>query len=236
MIRTAAALLAALGLLISACRAVPDTALSRPARTAVPTWTLPFVLEPSTPAPTDPPRVLATPTAAAAAAITRLAPTALPTEAPPALSPTPVSPPRLVIPYLKLDRDVERVGIANGTWDLEHLGDEVGWLATTGEHPGDDLAVVLVGHVTTAPGTYGPFAGIGQLVYDEQIVYRWAGHDYVYAVRGQSRADEADVQRLYVPDGNQLLLVTCSSFDYFSMLYTRRLIITAEWIGTTASQ
>jgi len=232
--RTAAAFLAALGLLISACGAIPATAASRPARTAVPTWTLPFRLaETATPAPTTVRAALVSPTPTAA---TRVEPTALPTEAPPAFSPTPVIPPRLIIPYLKLDRDVEQVGIANGNWDLEHLGDEVGWLATTGEHPGDDLAVVLVGHVTTAPGTYGPFAGIGQLEYGEQIVYRWAGQEYVYEVRGQSRADEADVQRLYVPDGNQLLLVTCSSFDYFSMLYTRRLIITAEWIGTTASQ
>ncbi len=238
MSRTAAALLAALGLLIGACGARPETAAAPPARTALPTWTLPFSLPTTTPAPaTQPARVSASATPAAAAEgdlAATLEPTTPPTEPPP--TPTPLSPPRLLIPYLKLDRDVEQVGIANGSWDLEHLGDEVGWLTTTGEHPGDDLAVVLVGHVTTAPGKYGPFAGIGQLEYGEEIVYRWAGQDYVYAVRGQSRAGEEDVQRLYVPDGSQLLLVTCSSFDYFSMLYTQRLIITAEWIGTVASQ
>jgi len=235
--RRTAALLAALGLLAAACGTVPAAAGSEPARTAVPTWTLPFSLETHTPAPPTPLPVSASATPPEpAAAAPRLEPTTAPTEPPPMPSPTPAEPPRLLIPELKLDRDVTRVGIADGTWDLTGLDDQVGWLSTTGRHPGDNLAVVLVGHVTTGPGQYGPFAGLGTLAYNTELVYRYGGQDYVYAVRGQRRVDLSDVQQLYVPDGRQLLLVTCSDWNYLAALYTQRLIVTAEWIGTVASQ
>jgi LPXTG-site transpeptidase (sortase) family protein len=247
----------ALGLLASACSAAP--ASSMPARTAVPMWTLPFVQETTTPGPSTQPPGGASPTPAGVMAavgdeaallsteaahtpgvvVVDVEPNLLPTESAPTQSPTeptPDSPPRLMIPDLKLDHAVESMGIVDGDWDLAHLGDEVGWLTTTGRHPGDNLAVVLVGHVTTAPGKYGPFAGIGQLPIDAQVIYRWAGQDYVYAVRGMKLTDISDIQQLYVPDGGQLLLVTCYNYNFLSGEYQQRLIVTTEWIGTLASQ
>jgi LPXTG-site transpeptidase (sortase) family protein len=238
--RSAAVYLAALALLLSACQTGPPNAVGASARTALPTWTLPFSVATSTTAPATRPALAATPepTPDAPPTTTQPAvePTVAPTQAPPTLAPTPLSPPRLVIPHLELDTEIEDVGILDGAWDLTQLDKNVGWLTTTGQRPGDELAVVLVGHITTGPGQYGPFAGIGQLTAEHQIIYRWAGQDYVYQMRSQRLADDEDVQALYVPDGGKLLLVTCTSFNYITMRYQRRLILTAEWIGTVASQ
>jgi LPXTG-site transpeptidase (sortase) family protein len=238
LITRLALLLALSGLAAAAC--APPPASGEPAgRTALPTWTLPFSVPSDTPAPATRAAVQpasATPGSAAEALPTQ--PAAAPTTAPtqPVPQPTPASPPRQLIPDQEKDVEIRQVGILSGTWDLEHLGGEVGRLYTTGSHPGDDLAMVLVGHVTTAPGRYGPFAGIGQLAIDSQVVYRWAGQDYVYAVRSMELTGANDVQRLYVPDGGQLLLVTCDNWNFLSGQYQRRLIVTAEWIGTLASQ
>jgi LPXTG-site transpeptidase (sortase) family protein len=145
------------------------------------------------------------------------------------------APPTLVIPDLDLDQRIVAVDIANGIWDLEKLDQDIGWLPTTGGHPGDDLAMVLAGHVTVTTGRGGPFAQLRHLRIGDQVIYRAGGQDYIYAVESKETVDPEDVQRLYVPDGSRLLLLTCTNWSFFQREYTGRLLVTAKLMSTQPS-
>ena len=214
----------------SACAANSPTVVSTnqavQPRTAVPTWTLPFTLTTPTPQP-----VLVSATAISTPVPTQPAPTpllataVLPTAVPTAL-------PRLIVPELGLDQRIVPVLIHDGTWDMDPLGEDIGWLTTTGEKPGGPLAVTLAGHVNISVGNAGPFVNLKRLDVDDRIVYRYGDVDYEYAVRGQQTVEPDAVEALYVADGKQLLLVTCSNWSYFWGHYARRIIVTAELITT----
>ena len=156
-------------------------------------------------------------------------------EAPEIATAAPSLPPQLLIPDLALTQTVVPVSIVDGVWDLETLEEQVGWLTTTGEQPGGDLAVALVGHVNLALGHPGPFEKLEQLEVHDRIIYRADGLDYVYAVQGQETVEPEAVEALYVPDGTRLLLVTCSTWSYFWRHYAQRLIVTADLVNTVPS-
>jgi LPXTG-site transpeptidase (sortase) family protein len=185
--------------------------------------------EPATPLPSIP--NTPTPHAAGVAVATLPPPTvAPPTAVPPTARPAPL--PRLIIPELEVDQPIIPILIKDGAWDMAPLEEQVGWLTTTGERPGDDLAMALAGHINISLGRPGPFLNIVDLKSGDEVVYRRDGVDYVYAVRGTEKVEPDAVQQLYVPDGEQLLLVTCSDWSYFWSRYARRLIVTADLIGT----
>lgn len=224
-------------LLVAACTATNSTPgpLAVAPRTAVPTWTLPFSL------PTDTPPAV-TPE------LTAQAPTALPTRVraaiaeptdPPATavppSPTAYVAPRLIVPALDLDRPVVPVLIREGAWEMESLTDDIGWLTTTGQQPGGDLAMTLAGHVNISLGRSGPFLRLGELDPGDPVIYRLQGTDYRYSVVSQTTVKPEEVQALYVPDGDKLLLVTCSSWSYFWGHYARRVIVTTALVSTEPS-
>jgi hypothetical protein len=123
-----------------------------PPRTSLPTWTLPFSLVTATPAALDTAPVLPLDNATFTGTPAQPEPTDQPvTAAPPSptvVPPTPVVPPQLVVPALKIDQSIVPVAIVGNIWDLADLGEQIGRLTTTGEHPGDSLAMTLVGHVT----------------------------------------------------------------------------------------
>ena len=221
-------------LLGAACASASPTPPRVAPRTAVPTWTLPFVLPSETPVPTGTPAPNPTQHPPTLQPPTRVQPTlAEPVDPPP--SPTPYVPPRLIVPALDLDRPVVPVLIKDGAWELEALTDDIGWLTTTGEQPGGDLAMTLAGHVNISLGRSGPFLRLGELDPGDQVIYRRLGTDYVYAVVGQETVKPEDVQRLYVQDGEKLLLVTCSSWSYFWGHYALRIIVTTELVSTAPS-
>jgi LPXTG-site transpeptidase (sortase) family protein len=188
--------------------------------------------EPATPIPDTPqPASLAAATAAPTLAPPTLAP---PTVAPPTAVPPTARPalPRLIIPELEVDQPIIPILIKDGAWDMAPLEEQVGWLTTTGERPGDDLAMALAGHINIALGRPGPFLNIVDLKPGDEVLYRRDGVDYVYAVRGTEKVEPDAVQQLYVPNGKQLLLVTCSDWSYFWSRYARRLIVTADLVST----
>lgn len=134
---------------------------------------------------------------------------------------------RLVIPALSLDREVQPVPITSGRWDVKTLVDAVGWLTTTGDQPGADLAPALVGHVSLADGIAGPFGDLWRLKLGADLYYDWLGRRYHYQVDDKRRITPQSVDDLYVADGQRLLLVTCDGWDYASWRYTERLLVTA---------
>jgi LPXTG-site transpeptidase (sortase) family protein len=218
---------------IAACQSVPATpeatpSATLPTRTAVaptgaspaPTKT-PVALTPVVISQTETPSPTVTPPQPATATPTAIATT------PPGL------PPHLIIPALDLDREVVTVPVRKGNWDLTGLGQNVGWLETTGQKPGDALAMVFAGHVTVTAVQPGPFADLWKLAIDAPVIYRWGGTDYVYTVKYKLSASPNDVRRLYVEDKQALLLVTCSEWDYTAFDYAKRLIVVAQAASPT---
>ena len=165
--------------------------------------------------------VPATPTAASNDA---LAVIAEPDETPPA------APPRLLIAALQVDAAVVFVPVREGAWDVSQLGADIGRLETTGQRPGADWAMALVGHVSTDLGQRGPFSELQFIRPDTEIVYRADGTDYVYAVREKARIKPTEVERLYLRDGAQLLLMTCTDWDFARYEYSDRLLVRAELV------
>jgi LPXTG-site transpeptidase (sortase) family protein len=142
----------------------------------------------------------------------------------------PLEPPQLLIPALNVHETIIRVPIVSGTWDLSQLQNQVGWLETTGNWPHDDLAIALVGHVTVSAVQRGPFVDLWRTHLDDTLIYRWAGTDYVYAIREKTNAEAEDIRRAYVPDGETLVLITCTDWDFVAQVYVKRLVVRAELI------
>lgn len=196
-----------------------------------------------TPSPAASPVALSTaePTATVAS-LSAATPTVEPTEPAathtprPAPTPTPVpGPGRLVISAIGVDEQTVTILIKDGAWDISELGNRVGWLANTGRMPGDDLAMVFTAHATISALINGPFARLWTVKTGEELVYSWQGTDYVYAVREQWIVAPAEVEQLFVRDGNVLLLVSCNIWSSDGHVFTNRLVVRAELVRVQAS-
>jgi LPXTG-site transpeptidase (sortase) family protein len=166
---------------------------------------------------------------AVAAAHLQWAP-APPAAPPPAAAPAAEGahkPARLLIPTLRVDAPIITIPLRDGQWDISRLDAEVGWLESTGQRPDDDRAMAFVGHVTLSALDRGPFADLWTLPEFSEVIYRAEERDYVYAVSDVSKAKPDEVERLFQPGGERLLLITCTNWNYLTDLYDGRLIAEA---------
>ncbi|MGQ0605314.1 MAG: sortase [Anaerolineales bacterium] len=148
-----------------------------------------------------------------------------------AASPEPAAtpaPPRLLIPAFNVDEPVIPNPIRDKQWDISGLDKQVGWLTSTGARPGDDFAMVLIGHITVRDYTRGAFADLEAARAGLQVLYQAEGVEYVYEVTQRGRVAPDDVTGLYVPNGNVLLLMTCTDWDGANKTYANRLLVRAE--------
>ncbi len=142
----------------------------------------------------------------------------------------PLLPPRLLIPKLKVNEPIIEIPIVEGEWDIGALGSRIGWLTTTGARPGEAWAMAFVGHVSLDTGISGPFGYLWRLRPGAEIVFQQGATQYVYVVT-EKRAVGADaVNELYIPDGNQMVLMTCDNWDFANWHYTERLLVLAELV------
>lgn len=177
------------------------------------------------------------PPKAIAQEITSAVPENLPNEEPDNIvTPIPHSNAYLIIPSLNVSQEITDVPIVEGEWAIDELGSQVGLLDSTGTHPGDDMAMAFIGHVTRPwPEISGPFADLILLKHGEEVIYRVNGTDYVYQVERIFRADPRAVDLLYVPNGEKIVLVTCSGWDFVDREYAERLITRAILVRTETS-
>lgn len=165
-------------------------------------------------------------------------PTPIPTvtAAPTAVTPTiePLAPQgRLEIPSLDVSQTLQKVPVTGGDWDVSALTDQIGWLETTGAQPQDHYAMAFVGHVTMPqPAGPGPFFRLRELQPGEVIVYRLGEKAYFYQVDEREIVPPDQVDRLYVEDGDSIVLVTCSGWNYLAQQYDYRLVIRAGLVRT----
>lgn len=159
---------------------------------------------------------------------TAVFPTPTPQPTVPTTTPEPEPFGTLIIPEIEVAQPIIPIFIRDGQWDISEIGGEIGHLESTGRHPHDELAMTFTGHVTLPwPDIEGPFANLIFLEHGEEIIYRWNGTDYIYEVERIFRVDPAAVDLLYQSEGNKLMLVTCSGWDFVGREYDERLVTRA---------
>lgn len=139
-------------------------------------------------------------------------------------------PSRLVIPQLKIDADVQQVGIAaSGNMAVPSKYSDVGWYKY-GPAPGQPGSAVIAGHVDNGLALAGVFKRLGELrLGDEVIVKTRGGAELRFIVVDIRRYDYNAVPtgKLFEPgDFIHLNLITCSG-DWVSSekTYDERLVI-----------
>jgi LPXTG-site transpeptidase (sortase) family protein len=121
--------------------------------------------------------------------------------------------------------------VVEGQWNIAALESGIGHLETTGRHPGDDVGMTFIAHVTRPwPEIAGPFADLIFMQPGDEIIYRWQGIDYVYALESFARVKPEAVESLYVPDGDVITLATCDTWDFVNFGYEDRLLARARLV------
>ena len=144
----------------------------------------------------------------------------------------PDTPPQLIIPSLQVTEVITDVLIREGEWDISQLQQQIGLLETTGQYPGDDYAMTFVGHVAEATTGNGPFSHLSALQNGDTIVYRFGDTDYTYVIERMNWVSPSAVEVLFQPEGDKIILVTCTGWNAVEQDYTQRLIVQARLAQT----
>jgi LPXTG-site transpeptidase (sortase) family protein len=132
----------------------------------------------------------------------------------------------LVIPNLGLEAQIVGVPEIDRTWEVEWLGNQVGYLHGTAfpTWPGN---TVLTGHVYNADGNPGIFSNLRNLSYGQQVlIYAW-GQNYIYEVRENNLIQVNDLSVFEHQEYDWLTLLTCECFDEELGEYAYRRMIKA---------
>jgi LPXTG-site transpeptidase (sortase) family protein len=136
----------------------------------------------------------------------------------------------LQIPDLGLETTIVGVPLTEGSWDVTWLWNQVGYLDGTA-FPGWNGNSVLTGHVYLPNGMPGPFVGLDQLAWGDQVIVEVYGTRYTYEVRENL---------LYAPDDSRIIrhqetpwltLVTCQGFNEQTGEYRWRRVVRAVLIS-----
>ncbi|MBN1318982.1 MAG: sortase [Anaerolineales bacterium] len=140
----------------------------------------------------------------------------------------------LIIPELDINIGVVNVPLQEGVWDISTLGNQIGLLDSTGRMPGDERAMVFIGHVTLSALENGPFYEIRFLQSGDQLIYRWENVEYIYKVEDISVISPNEVDKLFSYGGDTILLVTCTNWSYNKQSYTNRSVTRAVLVEQNA--
>ncbi len=91
--------------------------------------------------------------------------------------------------------------------------------------------IVLVGHVELADGRPGIFAGLKDVTNGELILLKWHGEQRAYSVSTVKSVAPDDVSVLYPTEQEQLTLITCGDYDFFSNTYRERIVVVAPRVS-----
>jgi len=134
----------------------------------------------------------------------------------------------LSIPTLDVEANIVGVPITRDGWDLNWLGNQVGWLQGTA-FPSWAGNSALTAHIVDAFGQPGVFKDLGRLRYGDQVVVNVYGQEYVYEVRsveGLVRPD--DTSSIFEHEEYPwLTLVTCRGYDEETDDYRWRVVVRA---------
>jgi LPXTG-site transpeptidase (sortase) family protein len=140
----------------------------------------------------------------------------------------------LEIPTLGVKVQIVGVPLQADGWDVTWLSDQAGYLAGTA-FPTWTGNSVITGHATLPSGGAGPFAGLQEMGYGDQIVVEAWGMRYVYEVREQQlvRPDAPSIFRH--EERAWITLVTCADFDERTESYRSRRLVRAVLVSVEPS-
>lgn len=134
----------------------------------------------------------------------------------------------LVIPSLGIKQSILGVPKNNGQWDITWLGNNIGWLHGT-TFPTWSGNSVLTGHVYNSNGEAGPFANLGSITWDDEIIVNGWGQQYIYKVRSVSKWVSPQNTNILTKHEELpwLTLITCRDYDEKINSYHYRIIVRA---------
>ena len=132
----------------------------------------------------------------------------------------------LEIPALGVKADIVGVPLVNGSWDVDWLTDQVGWLNGTA-FPTWRGNTVLTAHVYDAAGKPGLFHQINQLQWGDQILIHLNEQTYRYDVRQVLYVNPDSQAPLKHEEKSWLTLLTCRVYNEKTNSYLYRLAVKA---------
>ncbi len=130
------------------------------------------------------------------------------------------------IPALNVTTSITGVPNHNGTYAIDWLGNEVGWLQGSA-YPGSIGNSILTAHNYLANGRPGPFVDLKTLKWGDQVIVEQGGRSYIFEVRSVKRVRPEDLSSLGHKDYGYLTLITCLGYDNQSESYLYRTIVQA---------
>ena len=132
----------------------------------------------------------------------------------------------LSIPKLGVNMPIVGVPQSASTWDVTWLWNQAGWLNGTA-FPTWAGNSVITGHVYLPSGKPGPFINLYNLAYNDTIIVRLGGQQYIYKVRAVLLVAPDDLSILRHEELPWLTLVTCRSYDEAAGAYRWRVAVRA---------
>ncbi len=136
---------------------------------------------------------------------------------------------KLVVPQLGLDHEVVDVPIVNGLWDTDNLAHDIGLLEGAGQRPKDARSMIFAAHAALmiAP-IKGPFFHLDDLEIGSEIIYIKNDTQYIYRVSEKTLIAPDDRTTLSNNNGDQIILVTCGSYNFITAEFDERLVVFAD--------
>ena len=137
------------------------------------------------------------------------------------------------IPAIDVDHPLVAVGLnPDGSMEIPHDVNELGWYDVQGVLPGDDGTAVLAGHVDSRAQGPGAFYDLRHLDVGEAITMSGDEGQQEWVVTARRTYDKNDIpiEDIFIDHGEpRLVLVTCGgTFDRTSRSYTDNIVIYAE--------
>ncbi|MFL7870192.1 MAG: sortase, partial [Anaerolineales bacterium] len=138
----------------------------------------------------------------------------------------------LEIPKLGVKTSIVGVPKNAGSWNVDWLWEQAGWLEGTA-FPTWQGNSVLTGHVYLSNGKPGPFIDLSKLRFGEQVIVHAFGQRYIYEVRTNHIILPDDLSVLKHEERAWLTLLTCKGYEesnnsYKYRIETRAILIKVE--------
>ena len=142
-------------------------------------------------------------------------------------------PARVRVPAIDVDHPLIPVGLnADGSMEIPHDVQEIGWYEVQGVLPGDDGTAVLAGHVDSRSQGPGAFYDLRHLDVGDEVTISDGDleQQWVVTARRSYDKDLIPIDDIFVDHGApRLVLITCGgAFDRTARSYTDNIVVYAE--------
>jgi LPXTG-site transpeptidase (sortase) family protein len=130
------------------------------------------------------------------------------------------------IPSLGINIPIVGVPLKNGTWNVDWLGNQAGWLEGSA-FPSWNGNSLLTGHVYLANGKPGPFVSLSKLKYGDLVIIHAYGEKYTFAVQTNAVVAPNNKSVMKHEEKPWLTLITCKNYDESTNTYLNRTVVRA---------